>query len=46
MNQNAQPLVDTDTQFHELSIPQLSIQRKCLERIEKQIGIRKWSRAE
>lgn len=36
----------SETQFHELGGPKLSIQRNYLEKIERDIGIRKWSRAE
>lgn len=37
--------IDTEAQFNELAKPTLSIQRKYLQKIEKDIGIRKWSKA-
>lgn len=35
-----------DATFHQLTKPTLSIQRKCLEKIEREIGLRKWSKVE
>lgn len=46
VNANTMCNIDREPKFTELSKPKLSIQRKYLEKIEKQIGIRKWSKAE
>jgi hypothetical protein len=35
-----------DATFHQLTKPTLSIQRKYLEKIEREIGLRKWSKVE
>ena len=37
---------DREAKFQEVTKPTLSIQRKYLQKIEKQIGIRKWNKAE
>lgn len=38
--------IDNEAKFHKLSKPKLSMKRKYLAKIEKEIGIRKWSRAD
>ena len=38
--------VDNMARFNQIVKPKLSIQRKCLDKVEKEMGIRKWSKAD
>lgn len=46
IHSNNLSISDSQTRFNQVLKPKLSVQRKYLQKIEKEIGIRKWTRAE
>lgn len=46
IHSNNLTISDSETRFNQVLKPKLSVQRKYLQRIEKEIGIKKWARAE